>query len=121
MFSDDGQIRTSGPHPKYDNYRIILTPATGPLTAVRVAAFPDELKNQTIVNILGDGSLRGELEHQISSADLAERIHIRGHQSNVTDWMANADVLVLPSAWEGLPNVVLDIACSIVLYIAIFM
>lgn len=39
---DDGQIRTSGPHPKYDNYRIILTPAAGPLTAVRVAAFPDD-------------------------------------------------------------------------------
>ncbi|MEO2031964.1 MAG: glycosyltransferase [Planctomycetaceae bacterium] len=86
-----------------------LTPQKQPQNLVSaVAAFPDELKNRTVVNILGNGSLRDELEHQISSAALEKRIRLHGYQSNVTDWMAHADVLALPSAWEGLPNVVLE-------------
>ncbi|MCR9201589.1 MAG: PSD1 and planctomycete cytochrome C domain-containing protein [Planctomycetaceae bacterium] len=38
---DDGQISTSGPHPKFDTYRIVLAPALERLTAVRLQALTD--------------------------------------------------------------------------------
>ncbi len=79
-----------------------------------IAAMPDELRNRTIVDFVGEGDLRCDLERQISTAGLTNRIHLRGYQSNVTDWMAHADVLALPSAWEGLPNAVLEaMACGL--------
>lgn len=73
-----------------------------------VAALPEELRNRTVVDILGDGELRGRLEQQITAASLENQIRLHGHQPNVAEWMAQADVLALPSAWEGLPNVVLE-------------
>lgn len=38
----NGQISTSGPHPQFDSYRIVLAADAGPLTAIRLQAFPDD-------------------------------------------------------------------------------
>lgn len=59
--------------------------------------------------IVGDGPGREELEARGSAcANLAARIRWLGRRSDVPGLLKAADVLVLPSFWEGMPNVVLE-------------
>jgi glycosyltransferase involved in cell wall biosynthesis len=52
---------------------------------------------------IGDGALRSELESKARSLGLGGSLRFLGYQPNVGDWLAAADVTVLPSFWEGLP------------------
>ena len=57
---------------------------------------------------LGEGSLRPDLEREASTLGLEESVRFVGHQSNVADWLALADIAVLPSLFEGLPLVAIE-------------
>ncbi|HEX8927256.1 MAG TPA: glycosyltransferase family 4 protein [Terriglobales bacterium] len=52
---------------------------------------------------LGEGSLRGELQAQLRQFGLEDSVYMPGHCGDIRDWMAAADVCVLPSFAEGLP------------------
>jgi glycosyltransferase involved in cell wall biosynthesis len=52
---------------------------------------------------VGEGVLRAELESRVGSLGLTRTVHLVGYQRNVVDWLALADVTVLPSFYEGLP------------------
>jgi glycosyltransferase involved in cell wall biosynthesis len=60
--------------------------------------------------IAGDGPLRERLEARASAFHLLEsgRVRFLGHRDDVPRLLAAADLLVLPSRFEGLPNVVLE-------------
>lgn len=53
--------------------------------------------------VLGDGSLRSQLEAEVSALGLEGSVSMPGHCSDIRDWMSAADVCVLPSFAEGLP------------------
>ncbi len=53
--------------------------------------------------IVGEGSLRQSLEARTRALCLDEAVRFVGQQSNVPDWLALAQVAVLPSFYEGLP------------------
>src|SRR5439155_23179940 len=55
------------------------------------------------VVFVGEGGLKAELEQQVAGAGLTDAVRFVGRQSNVVDWLALADVTVLPSFYEGLP------------------
>ncbi len=67
------------------------------LPAIR-QQFPD-----VRVVCVGEGALRGDLERQADESGLGDSVRFVGQQSNVQDWLALADVTVLPSFYEGLP------------------
>jgi glycosyltransferase involved in cell wall biosynthesis len=52
---------------------------------------------------VGEGSLRGELESRARAVNLDASVRFVGYQANVPDWLALADLTVLPSFYEGLP------------------
>jgi len=54
--------------------------------------------------ILGEGSLRTMIEHQVQTVGLEKRIFIPGRVGNVGDWYARADLYVMSSRFEGFPN-----------------
>jgi glycosyltransferase involved in cell wall biosynthesis len=58
--------------------------------------------------IAGDGPLRERLEESACAYDLKKRLRILGHRDDIPRLMAAADLVVLPSSYEGLPNVVLE-------------
>ncbi len=58
--------------------------------------------------ILGDGPLRGELQAQIDSLGLREWIELAGYLQNPLKIFARADVFVLSSLVEGMPNVLVE-------------
>ena len=43
---------------------------------------------------------------------IADRVHFAGWRADVPEILAASDLLVLPSAWEGMPNVVLEAMAS---------
>jgi glycosyltransferase involved in cell wall biosynthesis len=64
---------------------------------------------------LGEGGLRGELLQQIRTLGLEGVVHLPGSQTPaaLADWYRAADLTVLPSLSEGVPNVLLEsIACG---------
>jgi glycosyltransferase involved in cell wall biosynthesis len=60
--------------------------------------------------IVGDGPLRDRLESRAQAFRLIEtkRVQFLGHRDDVPRLLAAANLLILPSYYEGLPNVVLE-------------
>jgi glycosyltransferase involved in cell wall biosynthesis len=56
----------------------------------------------------GEGSLRQELQEQVTGLGLGECVRFVGFQSNIEDWFSMADITVLPSFYEGLPLVAIE-------------
>ncbi len=63
--------------------------------------------------ILGDGPNREALQKQIQELNLQDTVRLTGFQTNAIAWYRSADVFVLPSLIEGMPNVLLEaMACG---------
>jgi glycosyltransferase involved in cell wall biosynthesis len=60
------------------------------------------------LEIVGSGSLRRALQTQACQTGFAERIHFRGAIDGPEDFFSAADVLTLPSLFEGLGLVLLE-------------
>lgn len=60
--------------------------------------------------VVGKGSLQPALAALADTLGIADRVHFYGVTKNVSGLMAAADALVLSSAWEGLPNVLIEAA-----------
>ncbi|HVC95459.1 MAG TPA: glycosyltransferase [Pirellulales bacterium] len=58
--------------------------------------------------LVGDGPQRSELEAEVRRLELAERVHFTGWRDDVAEILRASRLLVLPSRWEGMPNVVLE-------------
>jgi glycosyltransferase involved in cell wall biosynthesis len=63
--------------------------------------------------VVGEGPQRAFLERRAKALGVAERIHFAGWRPDVPAILRGAALLVLPSRWEGMPNVVLEaMACG---------
>lgn len=62
--------------------------------------------------LVGDGPDRARLERIGGETGFARRIHFAGFQADVPGILAACTLLVLPSLWEGMPNVVLEAMAS---------
>lgn len=61
-----------------------------------------------VVMLLGEGELRPALETLCRHRQVTQQVHFCGTSPHPERYMAAADVLVLPSLFEGLPTVVLE-------------
>lgn len=60
------------------------------------------------LRLIGDGPLRAELQASVEHQRLTDRIELLGWREDALARIAAADLLLLPSRWEGMPNVVLE-------------
>ena len=58
--------------------------------------------------IVGDGHERTNLEQIAAQQSCRNRVHFLGHCRDVPELLAASDLLLLPSRWEGMPNVVMQ-------------
>lgn len=58
--------------------------------------------------LCGDGDERGTLQKLIGTLGLADRVTLLGYRQDVYSIMQQSDVLVMPSWYEGMPNVLLE-------------
>ena len=68
--------------------------------------------------IAGEGTARQSLESLAARLGVADRVRFLGHREDVPDLLANADLFVLPSLFEGLPVSVLEAMAAGVAVIA---
>jgi len=52
---------------------------------------------------IGEGALRQQLQARVEALGIRESVRFVGFQRNVADWLAMADISILPSFFEGLP------------------
>lgn len=64
--------------------------------------------------LVGDGPQRKELESLVLRLGLDERVRFAGWRRDVPAILRASEMLLLPSRWEGMPNVVLEaMACRL--------
>lgn len=64
--------------------------------------------------LLGDGPLLGEMKALAEKLGIMDSVDFRGHIPEVHDFLRAADIFVLPSLQEGMPNSLLEaMACGI--------
>jgi glycosyltransferase involved in cell wall biosynthesis len=69
--------------------------------------------NKIHLTILGDGPEKDNLGRQIKSSSLSDHVTLEGYQKDPFTYLLNADLFVLSSRYEGLPNAVLEsLACG---------
>ena len=72
-----------------------------------LAQVADE-RPETVLILVGEGPLLGELTAYAEKLGLAERIHFLGRRNDVPRLLQAFDLFCLPSLFEGMPNVVLE-------------
>jgi glycosyltransferase involved in cell wall biosynthesis len=66
------------------------------------------VKPQLRVLVIGDGPLRESLQDYARAIQVADRTLFLGQRSDIDRLLQVVDVLVLPSAYEGMPNAILE-------------
>ena len=69
--------------------------------------FMNQLPEWELV-IVGEGNERTNLLKLAEDSGFSNTIHFLGQRSDVPTLMKHADLFVLPSRWEGMPNVMLE-------------
>ena len=87
-----------------------LTPAKGQLLLVEAAHRLAQEGLRFVIDLVGDGELRGPLEALIARYGLGDRVRLLGWQTEaeVREHLLRARALVLPSFAEGLPVVLME-------------
>lgn len=75
-----------------------------------LVAFSRVLKHRPdgLLHVVGQGQLRESLEATVRRLGLGKRVRFLGLRTDIPALLAAADALVLSSAWEGMPNVVME-------------
>jgi len=68
--------------------------------------------NAVHLAVAGIGPDRARLETLADELTIAQAVHFLGFVHDVPELLADSDVFVLPSRWEGMPNVLLEAAAS---------
>lgn len=80
-----------------------------------IQAFPELKRSHPHAElwIIGEGSERAPLQRLADDLGVGRSVHLPGYQPDVSRWMAHADLFVLSSRTESLPNVLLEaVACE---------
>lgn len=67
-----------------------------------------EAKDHHTLHIYGEGPLREELQRQIDSLGLSDRVFLEGNSKEVLEKIKNAKVFAFTSDYEGLPNALME-------------
>lgn len=71
------------------------------------------VSNDLVLVLLGKGEDQANLKDLVDKLNLADRVIFKGFSDNPYKYMRRASVFVLPSAFEGFPNVLLEaMACG---------
>ncbi|MBU9723082.1 MULTISPECIES: glycosyltransferase [Bacillaceae] len=103
-----------------DGCKTIKIVAVGRLTYQKgfdtlLKAFKQLKKNKPNIqlSIVGEGPLKGELKELTSKLDIMEDVDFKGFVNNPYEVIYNSDIFVLPSRYEGFPNILLEaLACE---------
>lgn len=72
--------------------------------------FAEVLKLEADANLLlvGQGSLRSDVEDKAAELGISTRVHLLGLRKDIPDIMSGLDLLVMPSLFEGMPITMIE-------------
>ena len=70
-----------------------------------VDVFAELAKNDSRYHLLliGDGAMRTEIEQKVACLGLTNKVTFTGNIDNVSEYLNAADIIIMPSLYEGLP------------------
>ena len=91
-----------------------LDPVKGALLLIEAMADVLKVHPDATLTLAGDGPARAPAEARAAELGIASAVHFAGFmtQGQVSDLLANSDMLVLPSFAEGLPVVYMEALAS---------
>jgi glycosyltransferase involved in cell wall biosynthesis len=84
-------------------------------TAIHAIAHVNTMQQLNYV-ILGEGPQKDQLQALTKNLGIDKQVHFLGNRTNPYPWLKQAKIFVLPSRWEGYPNVLLEamsLGCAI--------
>ena len=85
-----------------------LHPQKGHTYLIQAAKLITKKRANVQFVLIGDGKLRSKLESETEENNLSDNFHFLGFRSDVSQLIQGFNIFVLPSLYEGLPNVVLE-------------
>jgi len=79
-----------------------------PLLMVRIAAALKEAGSAAVIHVVGDGSLRAQVENAIAEMGVQERVLLHGASRQMPRWYKGTAATLLTSRFEGLPYVIYE-------------
>jgi glycosyltransferase involved in cell wall biosynthesis len=71
-----------------------------------------KLSDNVLLQLVGDGVLRPEIENWITQHNMESKIELLGWQGDVSKWMRQWNLFAMSSLWEGLPCAVVEARLS---------
>jgi len=118
----DTKLFNPGPYPQLDNQlkRLLFVGMLGPshkkgvpylLTSLSMLR---QLRDDWLLDIVGEGPAREEYERMAEDLGLHDKIVFHGLKTKqeISEFMRQADIFVLPSLWENLPCVLIEAMAS---------
>lgn len=93
-----GEIVTCGRLTEQKNHKLLIN----------AFAEVQKIYPYATLKIYGEGALREELQDQINTLDLNEKVFLMGATNNVAKALQTADLFVLSSDYEGMPNALME-------------
>lgn len=99
--------------PQAESRMMILTagrldPQKGFMNLLEVAKRAKAMNRSWIFVIAGEGPLKNQIEDRIADYGISDTVRLIGFQSEIRSLMKSSDVFILPSRFEGMPNVVME-------------
>ena len=66
------------------------------------AKFNKKYSNSELI-LLGEGKLEDKIMHYIKEYSLQDKVHLLGIKENVSNYLYDSDLFILPSLYEGMP------------------
>jgi len=98
LSDDTSIIMSTGRLAKQKGYEVLLE-------AAKIAS--DNAK-KWVFFIAGKGKLERKLKSKVESYNLTDKVYFLGFLEDVTPYVKGADIFVLPSFYEGMPNSVME-------------
>lgn len=73
-----------------------------------IKIFSELPNDEWTLQLVGDGSLRKELEELVRTLHLEEKVKFLGIRKDVQELLSKSTIFALPSLWEGYPNSLLE-------------
>ncbi|WP_276888335.1 glycosyltransferase family 1 protein [Faecalibaculum rodentium] len=71
-----------------------------------------EIRDISVLILIGDGELRGEVEKEVVSLGLEDSVLFLGTRTDIPELLSTMDVFLMPSIYEGLPIVGVEAQAS---------
>lgn len=90
----------SGDDRKHLLYLGRLAPKKGPMTLIDAVSRLGA--GGWVLDVVGDGPMRGELENKVAVLGLDDRVFFHGHSDVAAQWISKCDLFLFPSQDEGM-------------------